>query len=454
MRRDGTTPQNATRYGPETVLADTGPAATELLRGNVQHNSPQTLATRKVLTDRQEGRAGRLQADVDQGLGPAKATPREMKEALKAERQAVTPDLQAVFRTAPPVTSVKGIATVIDARMKTAEGPQLEALKKIRKALIKTPAVPAKKGGREKIILPNGKFLWRDKPDIPAQPEVLKTNLENLHNIKVMIDNMIDFGDDTIKPGALAQKEGAAKFVRGLLSKEMKRTDPRYEIEMNRSRDIAKRTEGLQIGRDALKLGDEPVRPDDLQADLDANNGVARDTIRAGNRHYIEDRIGTNEELGVLKKMMGGDFSFNRAKLDQIQGVPFRQRMDRAIDREEVFTRTNQAAQGGSQTARNVFTALQFASDVAPNRLIRAVDIPARVIEWVIEKVAGLRGEKLRDEIARVSGLQGPALEKLVREIQRREAVTGRVNETIQKSIPGLLAADGVTHTAREMERR
>lgn len=456
LRRDQTTPQNATRYGPETMLPDTGMAAQEILRGSVQHNSPATIKTREALKTRQEGRSARLQQDVDAGLGPATFTPMEIRENLKAQRQAITPDLQIIFQSAPPVAGVRGVAAVIDSMLKTAEGKQAYALNKIRDSLVETPAKAAVPDKRVRVIDPQtGKFIrWQVVPGTPAKPEVLKTNFENLHNIKVMIDNMIDFGDATIKPGELAQAEGAAKRIRRILADELKNTDRRYEVEMNRSRAIAKQLEGLDIGYDSLKKGDRPMRTDEL-ADKQANPATPgrREAIKLGQRHFIEDQIGSGEELSKLKGIMGGsDFTYNRAKVEQVQGRPFRERMEKAIEREEVFTASNQAGQGGSQTSRNMLTALGFLGDTFPNRVIRAIDIPARVIEWAIEKTAGLRGERLRDELARISGLKGPALEKLVREIQRREAITGRVNQSIQTAIPGLLAADGATHTANEME--
>lgn len=452
MAEDQITPQSAQQYGPEAVLADNGVATRTLMRGAVQRPSPEANNLRRTLADRADRRSQRLQTDVNENFGELNQRAPDRTRQLVEELGQISPRLQQVFASGQ--VDARGVLTSVRAMLRTAEGPQRTALQRVENMLIERaaqPEIPAVPALPERWVPdPANPMMERYIPGTPgragrpARPEVVKSNPEQLHNIKVTMDGLIDYGDPAggIPAGSVRQKDGALRTARRNLFGQLDDQLEGYNQAMDDYRLIRRRIDAVQTGRNALRTGDDALHPDELARLRAADGGNAADDLRLGMRDRIGQMVGTADELRALRSTLGGEYNWNRQKLADTFGRENVDNMVRAVDREGVFNTTRDAAFGGSRTLENAGAdaALQRAT---PNRMIRLVDVPFRVLDFVAEKVAGAKRDNVRREVARVTGLQGRALVNFVRQMNQRLEVNRRVGRGTAVAVPGLLNATG-----------
>jgi hypothetical protein len=131
--------------------------------------------------------------------------------------------------------------------------------------------------------------------------------------------------------------------------------------------DLFKQKEALGVGQSKiLRTGPEAMTPKGLQ-NFEASGGHAAgpispgqaDMLKAGTRADVERMVGTNaNDVAALRKMVGGEGDWNRAKLAQIFGPDEADKVINAVDREVAFkdavnklatTRKPRSAQGAAQ---------------------------------------------------------------------------------------------------------
>lgn len=449
---DGITLQNVQQYGPETILADNGVAVRNLLRGSTQRPSPEANALRRQLAERDARRSERLQNDVNQELGPVTQYPDQRMEDLLQEMGRVSPRLQQVFASGQ--VDARGVLTSVRAMLRTAEGPQAAALRRVERMLIEQearPAVATVPATPDRWVPdPANPMMERFEPGTPgragrpARPEVVKSSPEQLHNIKVTMDGMIDYGDPAngIPAGSVRQKDGALRTARRNLFGQLDSQLEGYNAAMDEYRLIRRRMEALQKGRDALDRGKGAMRPDQLRVLQTADGGNAAPEIRQGMRARVDELVGTMDELPALRSTLGGEYNWNRQKLAQTFGEQPVENLVRSVDREQVFRSTRDAGFGGSRSIENA-AADQALQRAAPNRMIRLVDVPFRVLDYVGEKLAGRNFKNVTREVARITGLRGQPLTDFVRQMESRLNTNRKVGRNTAAAVPGLLNATG-----------
>lgn len=449
MLEDEITSANVNKYGPDAILADNGFANRALLRGAAQEPSPEVTRLKNRLVERDKGTSNRLQNDVDAELGPVQKLPDARIEELRKEFGTITPRLKNVFASAPKLDA-RGIVTVVRAMKKTAKGPELAALNKIEGMLVKSPAVAATPDVLPVldrwVTAPDGSMHRvpgsPGKPGTKARPEKVVSDAETLHNVKVAIDQMIDYGDQGsgIAPGALRQKDGAAKRTRTMLKTLLNRVSG-YDGAMEDYRMIKKRMDGVDTGKGALSRGENVIHPTKLESAMTADGGNAAADIRLGMRGRIDQSIHTADELPTLRRTLGGENDWNRAKMEQGFGPNATNNVVNSVDREMVYKATKEAAMGGSRTAENALA--NAAVQAAPNRMIRMVDLPFRLLDGLLEyRTAAGRSANAR-QIAKLMGLQGDDLKNFVAQMEGRAKTNAKVNAKTSAAIPGLLNASG-----------
>lgn len=452
IAEDGITPANVQQYGPETMLADNGIAVRNLLRGAVQRPSPEANAVRRTLADRADRRSQRLQNDVNTQLGPVTQRPNERVRELVRELGTISPRLQQVFRSGQ--VDARGVLTSVRAMLRTAEGPQRAALERVERMLIEQqaqPAVPARPATPDRWVPdPSNPMMQRFVPGSPgrpgraAVPERVKSNPEQLHNIKVTMDGMIDYGDPAsgIPAGSVRQKDGGLRTARRNLYGQLDSQLQGYDRAMDDYRLIRRRMDGVETGKTALRTGPDAIHPDDLNTARQADGGNAANDIRLGMRGEVDRLVGTADEMRALRSTLGGEYNWNRQKMVDTFGQQPVDNLVAAVDREQVFNLTRDAGFGGSRSIENAATdaALQRAT---PNRMIRLVDVPFRLLDYVAEKVAGAKSDNVRREVARITGLQGEALTNFVQQMDERLRTNRRVGTNTAASVPGLLNMTG-----------
>lgn len=449
---DGITPQNAQQYGPETIFADNGVASRNLLRGATQRPSPEANAVRRQLAERADRRSQRLQNDVNDQFGPMTQYPDERMGELLDAMGRVSPRLQQVFASGQ--VDARGVLTSVRLMLRTARGPQQAALQRVERMLVERAAqpeiapVPATPDRWEPD--PSNPMMQRfvpgtpGRPGRPAQPEVVVSDPETLHNVKVTMDGMIDYGDPAngIPAGSVRQKDGALRNARRNLFGQLDSQLEGYNAAMDEYRLIRRRMEGLQTGRDALDRGKGAMRPDQLRRIQTADGSNAAPEIRQGMRARVDELVGTMDELPALRSTLGGEYNWNRQKLADNFGQDRVDNLVRSVDREQVFNATRDAGFGGSRSIENA-AADQALQRAAPNRMIRLVDVPFRILDYVGEKIAGRNFKNVNREVARITGLRGQALTDFVRQMDERLATNRRVGRNTAASVPGLLNATG-----------
>lgn len=433
------------QLGPEATLADIGPSMGAIAQGATAPG-PGTQALKDVLIAREQARAARLAADTQAALGAAK-DPLEVAQALKDARSTVGKLYTDVWENAPPVNVSNVVQRIDELLDKAAKGsPQENALRYARNTLVASPARAGSPARREPVVDPNtGSVVrYRDVPATPATPERYETSAERLHDAKVALQNLVDFGNVQIgiQPGAIAKKEGAVKQVLGELQDVLKTSVPGYQGVNDTVARISRQIEGVEIGTQALAGGREAIWPSNLKTLLEARGGERREQIVQGARGEIERAVGTSaNELSALRRQLGGETGFNRDKMVQLFGEDAVNRMTNAIDREQTFARTYGQVVGGSRTAPTRF-AQQYLDEAAGRTIptsATATGLMANLAQRAVRGATQRAGMSIQDQIAQAMSLQGAERDAMMRQIlanaQRREMEA----QGLGLAIPGLL---------------
>ena len=433
------------QLGPEATLADIGPSMSAIAQGATAPG-PGTQALKEVLIAREQARAARLAADTQAALGSAK-DPLEVAGALKEARSTVGKLYTDVWDAAPPV-NVSGVVSTIDELLSKAAktSPQAVALRYARDQLVASPARAGAPARREPITDPNtgAVIRYRDVPATPATPEIFETNAQKLHDAKVALQNLVDFGNVQIgiQPGAIAKKEGALKQVLGDLQSTLKSSVPGYEGLNDTVARISRQIEGVEVGTKALSGGSEAIWPERLRGLLEARGGESRQQIVQGARGEVERAVGTSaNELSALRRQLGGETGFNRDKMVQLFGEDAVNRMVNAIDREQTFARTFGNVVSGSRTAPTRF-AQQYLEETAGRTIptsATATGLMANLAQRAVRGATQRSGMTVQNQIAQAMSLQGAERDAMMRQIlanaQKRETEAQGLGLTI----PGLL---------------
>lgn len=434
------------QLGPEATLADIGPSMSSIAQGATVPGAG-TQALKDVLINREQTRAARLAVDTQAALGAAK-DPLEVAQVLKDARSNVGSLYPDVWKSAPAV-DVSNVVGRIDELLATASknSPQANALRYARDSLVAAPASKGAPARREPVVDPNtGKTIrYQDVPATPAVPERFETDAQKLHDAKVALQDLVNFGNVQIgiQPGAIAKKEGAVKQVLQELQGKLKTSVPGYEALNDSVARISRQIEGVETGTKALAGGKEAIWPGRLGEILGARGGEAREQVVAGARGEIERAIGTapTSELSALRRTLGGESGFNRDKMIQLFGEDAVKRMANAVEREQTFARTYGQLVSGSRTAPTNFSASYL--DEAAGRTIPTSATPtglmANLAQRAVRGATQRSGMNVQNQISQAMSLQGAERDRVMQQIlantQRRELEA----KGLGLAVPGLL---------------
>ena len=360
-------------FNGEGVLADLGPnltrqaAAISALPGEGQ------TVTRNVLGARNKGVNQRVQAEVNDILGPA-PVPSAVKSEIRASQTALSPEYEAVLANAKRVDT-SGIAATLDSEAVNLRGPAQQAVKTVRSML--------DVAGTDQLD-PNPRTLLETRKAISG---MLDGEMDG--NVKRVLTNARQEIDKFLADAVPGIKEIDAKFG-----------------------DLARQSDAVDFGQTVLESGKTAPRPQEVAKalieganpqDLFVGPSGVPFRVSQGARAEIDRIIGTTaNNLTALKSALKGDGSWNRERLVSVFG---REKTDKLLDvleREMTMQRTYTTVMQNSETAARS-AAMQ---EVAPKQF---GDVPGgltslflKIPQKAANAAAKSRSEAVNAEIARL----------------------------------------------------
>lgn len=440
------------QLGPDAMLADAGPSFLGIAQGVATRPGEGRSALVNAVTERNQGRTGRLAADTAENLGPARS-PIEATQELAATRAAKTnPAITKALAEAGPV-DVSEVVGLIEKRMPRAEGAEKAALQRVLGFLVEAPAVPAQTGTRVPIMSPDGARVIRYEMQgaTPGSPARLQSVAENLNNAKGEIDRLIKYGDPTlgVTGGSLAREQGALKQARGALNFALRKQVPGYADAMDGSAGYARQMEAIERGTDVLAGGKTAVWPSDLAKTMAAMSPEEQAALKLGARADVENRVGTQaNDLAALKKAVGGEGDWNREKMAQVFGPEPTERMIGAVEREQTFANTYADVARGSQTgARQGGAAAidEAAVSIPKNATVAGLagHIGERLARAAFQGIVGLKSQTDRAELGRLLSAQGPERDQIIESLLSSADTRAAIGKAMDQAVrhPALLRA-------------
>lgn len=384
------TPSRLAELGPEGFMFEGNPATFQLTQGMVAARpGPAQAGIVSAVTTRDKGANARLKRDVDANLG-AYEDPDALRAAILEERNKIAEGYAPAARGQQGL-DLKPLLRQLDEEIAKEAGATKKALNEARGYLF----------GPDREMNPMGSPHFNPEVDTSSLPvgDKLKSDVYELHRVRIALDDLYGKLADT--PVAQGRILKLRQQLDSLMPEQMKRVDKAMSQNF-------KREEALDIGKSKiLRSGPDAMTPAQLQAleDAGAAGGGAitveqARALQAGTRADVERMLGTTaNDVAALRKAVGGDGDWNRAKLAQIFGADEADRVIGAVDREVAFKDAVTKLRDGAQTAQR-----QKAAKFVDDKL--GPDAPSRSDMTVLGAVtAGLQKgyRALRDDLTQAS---------------------------------------------------
>lgn len=318
-------PQDASKLaalGDDAMLLDASPQMTGLAQGVSMAPTSNKDAIVEALLNREKGRSARLVRDSEQTLGPAR-DPEMFKAQIAKESLADAKPYYSMAKTNPP-----------DLRNDPALASQLAAE-------LTNPAKGMSMGQRGR----NMKVF--DEIDDALMADTPQETVKRLHSLRQDLDNAIN---DTMN--VPSQERSVAVNARKVIDKVLKERVPGFKEGDKIYAEGQQAIEAVDYGYNSLEGGKGAIFPDTFKGEL---KNKPREFVAEGQKARIANAMGTNSnDLSALKKMVGGDYDFNRSKLAEVHGQDKVDKLIAAIDREGTFSQSYADISRNSQTAQRM----------------------------------------------------------------------------------------------------
>lgn len=308
--------------GPDAVFADISPRLQKIAQALATMPGAGQKTVLEKLGARAEGRNARILGEVDETLGAA-PVPSQVEAGIVANKDALGPEYQAVFKGAKAVDTTQ-IANDLDAAVVNLRGDAQAAAKKVRGML-----------------------------NITGNADTLDPNPRTLFETRNAIDGMLA---TEANPKAIGVLTDARKQIDGMLAQAvpgLKEVDAKYT-------ELARQSGALKAGGTILDNGKTALRPSEVieQMVTGANPqglGVGPSAVpfrlSQGARAEIDRLIGTKvNDLQALKSAVMDEGDWNRAKLAAVFGQEKADKLTNIILREMKYQATEGDALAGSRT--------------------------------------------------------------------------------------------------------
>jgi hypothetical protein len=298
--------------GPDAVLADLAPRLQGQAQAIATMPGPGQQTVVDALRFRAAGRDARIMGDVNDTLGPA-TTPTQFQTGIKDAKTALSPEYQKAFANARAVDT-GDVALGLESIAVNARGEAQAVANQIRSMLN------------------------------VAGTDQLDPNPQTLFEVRKAIDGMFDTVQDGNARRVLSETR---KQVDGLLSQAVpgiKEVDAKFAA-------LAKKGEAFDTGQTILDSGRTALRPPEVESIVRTATPDVLEGLSAGARAEVDRIIGTTaNDLVALKRALGGEGDWNRARLAAVFGQDKADRLLQVVAREMRYKALEDPALGGSRT--------------------------------------------------------------------------------------------------------
>lgn len=300
--------------GPDAVLADLAPRLQGQAQAIATMPGPGQQRVVDTLRLRAAGRDARIIDDVNGTLGPA-TTPTQFQAGIKDAKTALAPEYQKAFEGARRVDT-GDIALGLESIAVNSRGEAQAVANQLRKMLNVTGT---------------------DQLD-PAP--------QTLFEVRRAIDGMFDTVQDGNARRVLSETR---KQVDALLAQAVpgiKDVDAKFAA-------LAKKGEAFDTGQTILDSGRTALRPPEVETIVRTATPEVLDGLSAGARAEIDRIIGTTaNDLTALKRALGGEGDWNRARLAAVFGQEKADRLLKVVAREMRYQDLEKDALGGARSQK------------------------------------------------------------------------------------------------------
>mgnify|MGYP007100050695 CR=1 FL=1 len=401
------------RLGPQAMLMDAGPSMTNVGGGlATKPGEPQSVVM-NALRQRAAGANSRLADDLNASIGTA-PVPSQVEGGIRAAQQALSPQYTQALAGARAVNT-QPLADALDAEVANLRGPAQRAVRDVRAML-----------------------------DIPGTNH-LDPHPRALLSTRHAIDGLLETEQNST---VIAQLTAARRRI----DTELTRAVPGIKDVDAQFQELARQNTGLALGGRVLDSGKTAIRPQEMrqqfqEAAIPAGNMVGPSAtpmrIQEGARAEIDRLVGTKaNDLVALRQALQGEGGWNTDKLSTLFGEQRANRLLNAVGREAQFADTTQTITRNSETARRV----------SANKLLESADPESTnytgstlgglalqgaknmIVNPIMKMIMQSNNEPMRNELARIMTLQGPArdiaLNQLIRFAQRQAATSAAASKS------------------------
>jgi hypothetical protein len=385
------------KLGPEGRLVDAGPNLEGIGLGTYRAGGPQKQFIKSELDTRDLGGNDRMQQSIGSNLGPD-VSPQAVHNAIGNEITIRSQSqLPQVFANAPSVNTSKLKKTIEDASV---------------------PAV-----GAEKNFLDTA-YDWLTEKIQGGQGTIPVTDAQKLHNTKIALDKLIDYGDDSlgVPKGAVSKTQTAVKNVRYELNQALRNQVPGYGDVMDQLSPLYREQEAIQRGMDET-IG-KGMHPSDFSNIVNNMQPNEQEGLRAGLLGNIYRATGKQgNDLQALKGMVGKpddpNAGYNRQYLEKAFGQqPIANVFDQDLGNELAMRGTQQKILYGSKTGESEAMAKALQEGAPPPQ-------PLLPHSWKALSAGGMVAEPIRTAINVVHGAFAKPVDYGLRNLQLGQAVVG-----------------------------
>lgn len=426
--------RQAQELGPEGMLADMGPN----LRGQASGIATQPGAGQRIIVDALEARGdaarGRIAADVDASLGPARNLVQLEDNIVGQSRQQAAPHYDAFYQTPVPVTpEIQAIIPRLEASGVMARAQRLAQIEGYQPGQQIT--------GREWDLMKRAADDMARAADPGSNEQRLFQALSR--DLRGAVDSALSPGQPEASPWAIA------RAIAG---------------------DGMQFREGLEEGAAAFSRG---VHPDQMAADLANMPYVQRQGFNEGARGQIRDVMGNaataQGENGATaaRRALGSEYARDKIAMvasqpagpttqtpvrTTVQGQQAADRLTRRLDAETTFANTRQQVYQGTQTAARKAAQQEFPSG-APNAAIGEAGKKGPVgllTEGVFRIGNAILGGAMDERRARIAadaarmliaqGVEREAIVRGLRQYMQGQRVSTQAARTVERFINMLMS--------------
>jgi hypothetical protein len=311
------------QLGPLGTLAEAGPSTIGLTSALALKPSEAKTVVTNAINTRAAGRDARLATDINASVGPD-PVPSRIQASIESSQGALSPEYTAALAQARAVNT-EPLANRLDSSVANLRGPAQRAVRDVR-GMLNIP------GTNELDPHPGALLATRNAID------GLMANEQNPQVIRQL---------------TMARRDVDAELGRAVPG--IKDVDAKFQ-------ELARQSEALQAGGQALDSGKTAVRPQEFAQNFTQGANPAGTLVgpsavpirtQQGMAGEVHRLVGTKgNDLVALRNVLQGEGGWNTAKLTQAFGEENTNRLIGGVTREGAFDATTNELVKNSATAR------------------------------------------------------------------------------------------------------